>query len=200
MARFWGCRGGRWSGFFPAIEKFAEIGAFIDRPVKEYSSGMYVRLAFSTAIHVDPEILIVDEALAVGDAIFANRCMKKFEELKEAQSYGAVRVARSGAGETAVGSRGADGGRAGGGVRHAERSGESVCRHGAGTRAAGSIARSRGRRELSARRRREPRAQRRADRCGRARREALQPGEASDDSCYGRARQSANWKIRWSAC
>ena len=68
---------------FPQIEKFAEIGAFLDRPVKEYSSGMYVRLAFSTAIHVDPEILIVDEALAVGDAIFANRCIKKFEELKK---------------------------------------------------------------------------------------------------------------------
>ena len=68
---------------FPHIEKFAEIGNFIDRPVKEYSSGMYVRLAFSTAIHVDPEILIVDEALAVGDAIFANRCIKKFEELKQ---------------------------------------------------------------------------------------------------------------------
>ena len=67
---------------FPDIEKFAEIGTFIDRPVKEYSSGMYVRLAFATAIHVDPEILIVDEALAVGDAIFANRCIKKFEELK----------------------------------------------------------------------------------------------------------------------
>ena len=68
---------------FPAIEKFAEIGSYMERPVKEYSSGMYVRLAFSTAIHVDPEILIVDEALAVGDAIFANRCIKKFEELKD---------------------------------------------------------------------------------------------------------------------
>jgi lipopolysaccharide transport system ATP-binding protein len=68
---------------FPEIERFAEIGAFMDRPVKEYSTGMYVRLAFSTAIHVDPEILIVDEALAVGDAIFANRCVKKFVELKE---------------------------------------------------------------------------------------------------------------------
>src|ERR1700691_5591583 len=67
---------------FPRIEAFAEIGQFIDRPVKEYSSGMYVRLAFSTAIHVDPEVLIVDEALAVGDAIFASRCIKKFEELK----------------------------------------------------------------------------------------------------------------------
>jgi ABC-type polysaccharide/polyol phosphate transport system ATPase subunit len=67
----------------PGIEEFAGIGDFIDRPVKEYSSGMYVRLAFATAIHVDPEILIVDEALAVGDAIFANRCIRKFEELKE---------------------------------------------------------------------------------------------------------------------
>lgn len=68
---------------FPKIEEFAGIGAFIDRPVKEYSSGMYVRLAFSTAIHVEPEVLIVDEALAVGDAIFANRCVRKLEELKE---------------------------------------------------------------------------------------------------------------------
>src|ERR1039457_5449914 len=66
----------------PSIEAFAEIGEFLDRPVKEYSSGMYVRLAFSTAIHVDPEILIVDEALAVGDAVFANRCVRKFEELR----------------------------------------------------------------------------------------------------------------------
>jgi ABC-type polysaccharide/polyol phosphate transport system ATPase subunit len=68
---------------FPQIEAFAEIGEFIDRPVKEYSSGMYVRLAFATAIHVDPEILIVDEALAVGDAIFANRCLHKLEELRD---------------------------------------------------------------------------------------------------------------------
>jgi lipopolysaccharide transport system ATP-binding protein len=67
---------------FPRIEAFAEIGQFIDRPVKEYSSGMYVRLAFSTAIHVDPEVLIVDEALAVGDAIFASRCVQKFEDLR----------------------------------------------------------------------------------------------------------------------
>ena len=66
----------------PSIEAFAEIGEYIERPVKEYSSGMYVRLAFSTAIHVDPEILIVDEALAVGDAVFANRCVRKFEELR----------------------------------------------------------------------------------------------------------------------
>jgi len=68
---------------FPEIERFAEIGDFIHRPVKEYSTGMYVRLAFATAIHVEPEILIVDEALAVGDAIFANRCVKKLEEMRE---------------------------------------------------------------------------------------------------------------------
>ena len=68
---------------FPHIEAFADIGRFIDRPVKEYSSGMYVRLAFSAAIHVDPEILIVDEALAVGDAIFASRCIRKLEELRQ---------------------------------------------------------------------------------------------------------------------
>jgi ABC-type polysaccharide/polyol phosphate transport system ATPase subunit len=67
----------------PAIEAFAEIGEFVHRPVKEYSSGMYVRLAFSAAIHVNPEILIVDEALSVGDAVFANRCIRKFEELRE---------------------------------------------------------------------------------------------------------------------
>ena len=67
----------------PAIEAFAEIGEFINRPVKEYSSGMYVRLAFAAAIHVNPDILIVDEALSVGDAVFANRCIRKFEELRE---------------------------------------------------------------------------------------------------------------------
>jgi len=68
---------------FPSIAAFADIGEFINRPVKEYSSGMYVRLAFSTAIHVEPDILIVDEALAVGDAVFANRCVRKFEALKQ---------------------------------------------------------------------------------------------------------------------
>src|SRR6266403_4994603 len=70
---------------FPSIAAFADIGEFIHRPVKEYSSGMYVRLAFSTAIHVDPEILIVDEALSVGDAVFAGRCIQKFEELRQRQ-------------------------------------------------------------------------------------------------------------------
>jgi lipopolysaccharide transport system ATP-binding protein len=67
----------------PLIEAFAEIGPFFHRPVKEYSTGMYVRLAFATAIHVEPEILIVDEALAVGDAVFANRCIRRFEDLRQ---------------------------------------------------------------------------------------------------------------------
>jgi ABC-type polysaccharide/polyol phosphate transport system ATPase subunit len=68
---------------FPEIEAFAEIGAFIDQPVKTYSSGMAVRLAFAVAIHVDPEILLVDEALAVGDIYFRQRCMRKVHELKQ---------------------------------------------------------------------------------------------------------------------
>jgi ABC-type molybdate transport system ATPase subunit len=70
---------------FPDIARFADIGEFLDRPVREYSTGMYLRLAFSTAIHARPEILVVDEVLAVGDAIFANRCVQKFEELKQSR-------------------------------------------------------------------------------------------------------------------
>ena len=64
------------------ILEFADIGEFIDQPVKTYSSGMFARLAFAVAINVEPEILIVDEALSVGDVFFQNKCYKKFEELR----------------------------------------------------------------------------------------------------------------------
>jgi lipopolysaccharide transport system ATP-binding protein len=66
---------------FDEIVAFAEVEKFIDTPVKHYSSGMYLRLAFAVAAHLDPEILIVDEVLAVGDAIFQKKCLGKMEEV-----------------------------------------------------------------------------------------------------------------------
>ena len=69
---------------FDTIAAFADIGDFIDQPVKTYSSGMFVRLAFAVAINVNPDILIVDEALAVGDGIFVHRCMAKIKDFQDA--------------------------------------------------------------------------------------------------------------------
>ncbi|ACB76525.1 polysaccharide ABC transporter ATP-binding protein [Opitutus terrae] len=70
---------------FDEIVEFSEIGKFLDTPVKRYSSGMYVRLAFAVAAHLDPEILIVDEVLAVGDVAFQRKCLGKVKEISQGQ-------------------------------------------------------------------------------------------------------------------
>jgi len=68
---------------FEAITKFADIGDFLEHPVKTYSSGMFVRLAFAVAINVDPDILVVDEALSVGDEAFQRKCFARIEQIKD---------------------------------------------------------------------------------------------------------------------
>ena len=69
----------------PEIIEFSELGDFIDNPVRTYSSGMYMRLAFSIAINVDAEILLIDEILAVGDQHFQDKCFAKLKEMKKSE-------------------------------------------------------------------------------------------------------------------
>lgn len=69
---------------FSEIVDFAELWEFIDQPIKHYSSGMYLRLAFSVAVHTNPDILLIDEILAVGDDNFRKKCFKRMEEFKKA--------------------------------------------------------------------------------------------------------------------
>ena len=78
-----------------SIIDFSELQEFINQPVKHYSSGMYMRLAFAVAIHVHPEILIVDEILAVGDQSFQKKCFKKMEEFKNLKDVTIIFVSHS---------------------------------------------------------------------------------------------------------
>ncbi len=79
--RSWGCAAAEIARKFDEIVAFAEVEKFIDTPVKHYSSGMYMRLAFAVAAHLEPEILIVDEVLAVGDAEFQKKCLGKMGDV-----------------------------------------------------------------------------------------------------------------------
>ena len=76
---------------FDEIVAFAEVALFLDTPVKRYSSGMYVRLAFAVAAQLEPEILIVDEVLAVGDLEFQKKCLGKMSEVARRWANGTVR-------------------------------------------------------------------------------------------------------------
>src|SRR5437667_10657086 len=67
---------------FDNIVEFSELWEFIDTPVKRYSSGMYVRLAFAVAVHSNPEVLLVDEVLSVGDAFFQEKCLEKMHDFQ----------------------------------------------------------------------------------------------------------------------
>ena len=87
---------------FDEIVAFAEVERFIDTPVKHYSSGMYMRLAFAVAAHLETEILLVDEVLAVGDAQFQKKCLGKMDDDRAARTHGAVHQPQHGGGSAPV--------------------------------------------------------------------------------------------------
>ena len=91
---------------FDEIVEFAEIAKFLDTPVKRYSSGMYVRLAFAVAAHLDPEILVVDEVLAVGDAAFQRKCLGKMGEVAREEGRAVIFVSHNMVAITALCARG----------------------------------------------------------------------------------------------
>lgn len=81
-ASLFGLKNKETRAIFPKILKFSELGEFIYEPIKNYSSGMYARLGFSVAIHLNPEILLADEILSVGDAAFQEKCLDRINELR----------------------------------------------------------------------------------------------------------------------
>ena len=87
---------------FDEIVEFAELEEFIDAPVKTYSSGMYMRLGFAVAIHVDPDVLLVDEVLAVGDEGFTHKCLDKFGEFRRRGAHHSARDAFAGPGRAVL--------------------------------------------------------------------------------------------------
>jgi ABC-2 type transport system ATP-binding protein len=80
---------------FKDIVDFAELWEFIDQPVKHYSSGMYMRLGFAVAVHSEPEILLVDEILAVGDDAFQQKCIKRMEEFRNSKQVTVIFVSHA---------------------------------------------------------------------------------------------------------
>src|SRR5206468_1031955 len=82
-ARFLGLSDDEIRDRLPEIEAFSELGEFLDRPLRTYSSGMHIRLAFSVAASVSPDILVVDEVLAVGDAYFQQKCIRRIREFRD---------------------------------------------------------------------------------------------------------------------